>query len=103
MATVVTSAPPQGERLILSGINWQTYSRLLHALGEQPGVFLTYDRGEIEIMSPLRTHEKIGLLLSRIIVTLTEELNLPIDESGSTTLRRRKKQRGLEPDDCFWI
>ena len=31
--------------------------------------------------------------------TLTEELGLPLAGGGSTTMRRRKRQRGLEPDD----
>jgi hypothetical protein len=36
-------------------------------------------------------------------VTLTEELGLTIKEGGSTTLRRRRKKRELEPDQCYWI
>src|SRR5713226_4042191 len=38
-----------------------------------------------------------------MVVTLTEELNLPIKEGGSTTFRKRKKLKGLEADNCYWI
>ena len=38
-----------------------------------------------------------------MIFTLTQELHLPFHLGRSTTLRRRRKQRGLEPDDCYWI
>ena len=48
-------------------------------------------------------HESYGRFLGRLAVTLTEEMGLPIKEGGSTTLRRRRKQRGLEPDNCYWI
>jgi Uma2 family endonuclease len=34
---------------------------------------------------------------------LTEELGLPVKAGGSTTFRRRRKRRGIEPDDCYWI
>src|SRR5439155_310836 len=37
------------------------------------------------------------------IGALADELGLPLMRGGSTTLRRRRKQRGLEPDRCFWI
>jgi Uma2 family endonuclease len=34
---------------------------------------------------------------------MAEELDLPLAAGGSVTLRRRKKQRGLEPDRCYWL
>jgi Uma2 family endonuclease len=42
-------------------------------------------------------------MLGRFVVVMTEELTLPIKAGRSTTLRRRPKQRGLEPDDSYWI
>jgi Uma2 family endonuclease len=54
-------------------------------------------------MSPLPEHEDAAYLLGRFVDVLTEELGLPVMAGGSTTLRRRKKQRGLEPDNCYWI
>src|SRR5205823_2121961 len=32
-----------------------------------------------------------------------EELGMPLKHGGSTTLRRRLRQRGIEADECFWI
>lgn len=92
-----------GHSLRLSCVDWRTYSKLLHIFAERPGVRLTYDRGELEIMSPLFEHEYDGGFLGRLVVVLTEELTLPIMPGGSTTLRRRLKKRGLEPDECYWI
>ena len=37
-----------------------------------------------------------------LVVTLTQELNLPL-HWGLDDLRRKRHQKGLEPDDCFWI
>ena len=89
--------------LRLSAVDWQTYSRLLRAFAERPGVRLTYDRGELEIMSPSLEHDDDGCFLGRLVYVLTEELGRPIRAGGSTTLRRRLRRRGLEPDECFWI
>lgn len=96
-------APATQQCLRLSGIDWKTYSRLLHAFAERPGVRLTYDRGELEIMAPLLMHDDDGRSLGRMVVVLTEELGLPIKCAGSTTLRRRLRQRGIEADECYWI
>jgi Uma2 family endonuclease len=87
----------------LSGVDWQTYSRMLHVFGARPGVRLTYDRGELEIMSPLLEHDNPARFLGWLVLFLTEELGLPIFPGGSVTMRRRRHMRGLEADDCFWI
>jgi Uma2 family endonuclease len=44
-----------------------------------------------------------GRLLGVMVFVLTEELGLPLKHGGSTTLRRKLKQRGIEADECFWI
>lgn len=102
MSTVASPAarPPA----VLYDIDWKTYTRLLRIFEQSGRRFrLTYDRGTLEIMSPLWVHEAHARLLGRFIDVLTEELNLPCRLGGSVTLRRRKKQRGLEPDNCYWI
>jgi Uma2 family endonuclease len=88
---------------LLDGVDWRTYTRLLWVFAERPAIRLTYDRGCLEIMSPLPEHESDADFLGCLARALTEELGLPIKGGGSTTFRRRKKQRGLEPDRCYWI
>ncbi|MFN4261671.1 MAG: Uma2 family endonuclease [Gemmataceae bacterium] len=90
-------------RLLLRDVDWPTYTRLLHAFAERPSVRLTYDRGTLEIMSPLHEHESDVDLLGRLVVVLTEELGLPIKAGRSTTLRLRRERRGLEADLSWWI
>lgn len=91
------------DRLLLDNVDWRTYTRFLQMFAERPGYRLTYDRGILEIMSPLPLHERCANFLGRLAITLTVELGLPILQGGSTTLRRRRRQRGLEPDRCYWI
>lgn len=100
-----TVSPPTTlhQRVVLRGVTWEDYSRLLAGFAELPTVRLTYDRGVLEIMAPLYRHDNQGRFLGRMVGVLTEELNLPLASGGTTTLRRRRRQRGLEPDECFWI
>jgi Uma2 family endonuclease len=103
MSQAPVQSPPARNCVHLSDIDWQTYTRLLRTFGDHRGVRLTYDRGELEIMSPSFLHEDGSNFLGRMIFVLTEELGLPIHGGGSVTMRRRRKKRGLEPDSCFWI
>lgn len=64
---------------------------------------MTYDRSELEIMSPPFRRDNRKHVLARLVIALTEECGYPLIGGGSTTLRIRRKRRGLEPDECFWI
>src|SRR5947207_175014 len=100
----MSTAPSIGpQHFVLHHVDWRTYSRLLRVFAERPAVRLTYDRGTLEIMSPLLEHDGDADFLGGLVVALAEELNVPLKRGGSTTLRRRKKQRGLEPDRSYWI
>jgi Uma2 family endonuclease len=104
----MSSAPSRrqahsGGTVLLNGIDWPTYTRLLRTFAERPAARLTYDRGLLEILSPLHQHESDADMLGRFVAVLSEEQNLPIKAGRSTTLRRRSKRRGLEPDCCWWI
>jgi Uma2 family endonuclease len=93
---------PSPQRFILDNISWGRYTRLLRLL-EDRHLRLTYDRGVLEIMTLSHEHESDASFLGRLAVTLTEEFDLPIKEGRSTTFRRRRAEKGLEPDNCYWI
>lgn len=102
MSTV--SAPPVvRDRIVLDNVDWRTYTRFLNLFSERPGYRLTYDRGRLEIMSPLPEHEIDVDFLGCLVRALSGELGLTIKGGGSTTFRRRRQRRGLEPDRCYWI
>ncbi len=100
---MATATLPSGQRLVLTNVDWKTYLRLSRLFDERPALRLTYDRGTLEISTVTFAHESRVFLLGRIVAALTEELGLPIAGGGTTTFRRRKRQRGLEPDQCYWI
>jgi Uma2 family endonuclease len=100
---MATASLPLEQHFVLDEVDWTTYGRLLRALGNRTALRLTYDRGSLEIMTLSHEHESDSYLLGRLVDALTEELGLPVKGGRSTTFRRRKSKRGLEPDACWWI
>jgi Uma2 family endonuclease len=93
-----------GEPMMLTGVSWATYERLLAERDRvRPGVKLTYDRGRLEIMTVSRVHERWKGILARLIEALTMELRIPIVCGCSLTIRREDLERGLEPDECYYV
>jgi Uma2 family endonuclease len=89
-------------QVLLHNVPWSTYETLLSDL-DLRGTRLTYDRGNLQIMSPSREHERLKTLIGRMIETLTLEWKIPISSGGSTTMKSEMKQRGLEPDECYYV
>jgi Uma2 family endonuclease len=87
-----------------TGIPWAVYLRLAELRDDRrPGVKITFDRGRIEIMSPLFRHELPSRRLGLFVVVLAEELGVEVVGARSTTFRRDDVEQGLEPDECFYV
>jgi Uma2 family endonuclease len=91
-----------GQRFMLWGIGWNAYEKFLEAMAEHR-VRTTYARGDLELMSPLPIHEAIAYWFGHFIQVLAEELDFACWPVGGPTLRRRDLDRGLEPDDCYYL
>lgn len=100
MTTTLTSA---ANSVLLENISWQTYESFLEDFEESPGMRLTYDRGQLEIMSPLLPHESSKKLIGRLVEAVTEEIKIEIRSLGSLTCKREDLARGLELDQCYYI
>jgi Uma2 family endonuclease len=100
---MVTIPSVQERRLVLHNIGWDTYERLLrdHANASSPR--FTYDRGTLEIISPLPEHERLNRALQLLVPVIAEEIGVDLDSLGSTTFNREDLQRGFEPDSCFYV
>jgi Uma2 family endonuclease len=91
------------QRFVLRDVGWDGYEAMLKIVGDRRSVRLTYDRGDLELMSPSSVHDCFKSRLARLIETLTLELNLPCEALGSTTWRRHPRDRGLEADECYYL
>ncbi len=88
--------------IVLHGIGWDGYMKLLEVVGDRH-VRINYDRGDAEIRSPLGIHEVRKLRLAKVIDFVCEECEIDCMPLGSTTYHRHEMDRGLEPDDCFYL
>ena len=111
MATETSSPPlppppaerePETERIVLYDVGWQVYETLLEAIGER-NVRLTYNDGNLEIMTLSLPHENWKKVIGRLIETLSLEMNIPIRSVGSITCKRKDLDKGLEPDESYYI
>lgn len=92
-----------GSAMAVSGLSWAHYQLLLAELGDARATRVAYDNGVLEMRMPSKLHEIINRLLSKIIFTLAEELDLEIVDLGSTTWNREDLGKDIEPDSCFFI
>lgn len=103
MTTVLS--PPKTmaeERVVLHGISWQTYERLLEDLADRSVPHLTYDQGELEIMSPTALHDRVARATEALVTLTALEMEVEALSLGSTTFKREDIERGFEPDTCFY-
>lgn len=92
-----------GRRLVLYGVSWNRYEKLLRVLEPARGLRITYDRGALEITTISMEHEGIKHVLGCLVMLLAEGMQIEIAGRGQMTFKRRRKQRGLEADECYWI
>ena len=100
---VSEAVPPVIEqRFALGDIDWQTYRKISEALTGRH-LRITYDQGRLELMTISRLHGMLCRLFARLVVLLTEEFELTCTSCGDMTCDRESLERGIEPDECFYI
>jgi Uma2 family endonuclease len=108
-ATAPTSPSPTlppsdvGQHIILHGVSWETYERLLADFQDSHAAHFAYDRGTLEIMVLSTKHEEPNRTIAFLVELLALEMNLNVRNLGSTTFTREDLDRGFEPDTCFYI
>jgi Uma2 family endonuclease len=99
--TTTLRSPEQ--RVVLHHISWDIYESLLFAHRERSVPRFTYDRGELEIVSPSAEHEQLTRTVALLVNIVAEETERNVKDFGSTTFRLEDQERGFEPDACFYI
>lgn len=90
------------QHFVLEDASWEFYERLLEEIGDRP-IRVTYDNGRLEMMSPLPEHEEVKGLIHDFIRGLSIKLGIETKCLGSTTFRKKRAKKGLEPDDCYYF
>jgi Uma2 family endonuclease len=105
MATVTEQPAAQVHEtasVVIDGATWADYEAMLHIIGERR-IFVNYDQGVMEVMVPSHIHEDLKDCLRLMVDILGEEAEIPMHNGGSTTHRREDLEKGVEPDECYWL
>ncbi len=64
---------------------------------------MTYDQGDLEIMSPSAWHEQLAIRIGNLIMVWTSELGIEVKSCRTMTFKRNDLKSGLEPDNCYYV
>ena len=87
--------------VLLQGVPWAEYERLLAVRGDCAEPRLTYLDGELELMSPSIHHEVWKKSLARLVEDYARLRNIELEGYGSWTIKNRRRKRGAEADECY--
>ena len=93
--------PVEDKIVVLRGLRWSDYQRMLEVRGDAAVPRLAYLDGELEIMTPSRPHESIKSRIARLVEVWCSEKGIEFSPYGSWTLEKKAAERGLEPDECY--
>ena len=85
----------------LHDVSWADYERLLEIRGDHSAPRYTYLEGELEIMSPSKSHESIKSKIGCLVEVWCLEKGVEFSTFGSWTLKDEAAQHGVEPDECY--
>jgi Uma2 family endonuclease len=95
--------PELDQRVILHRVSWKAFEAMLALRGDKPAPRMYYLDGEIELLSPARTHEGTKTLLGRLLELWALEADVDLEGFGSWTLKNAPKEAGAEPDECYIV
>jgi Uma2 family endonuclease len=94
---------PCGATLLVPEVEWDEYESVFEGLAEGPGLRVTYDRGKLEIVSPLPEHEEYARLIEDLVTSACQVSRVKIEKQGAATWKRRSKSKGVEGDASYYI
>ena len=101
VASMPSALLEEDQHVVLRDMSWQDYEALLALRGDRAGVRMYYLDGEIEIMSPAKTHEGRKTTLARLLEMWAIESDVDLNGFGSWTLKKEMREAGAEPDECY--
>jgi Uma2 family endonuclease len=91
-----------GQHLLLNGRTWEEYEKLRDLLSDRT-IRVTFDRGDLEVMVLSYEHDRYSRIFGLLVFTLARFFRKKIATAGSFTIKRKDLERGLEPDNSFYI
>jgi Uma2 family endonuclease len=99
----IVSQLPSGAVVRFTDVSWRQYEDLLQDADEDSRFRISFDRGVLEVMTLSTEHERFVRFFERLVAIIALRLGMDIISAGSATMRSLRRQKGLEPDACFYV
>ena len=94
---------PADTTVVIHDQSWDDYEEVLESVGENRGLRISYDEGTLQIMTLSPEYEKYSSLIHDLVRLVSLRLRIKVLSFGSATMKKPRKEKGLEPDDCFYV
>ncbi|MEB3292913.1 MAG: Uma2 family endonuclease [Synechococcales bacterium] len=91
------------KRILLQNVNWQKLEELLHELGPERQIQLTYDRGKLEMMTPLAEHDRCNRLIESLLLVIADEAGYDLASPGKVLLSQPELGQAIQPTACYYL
>lgn len=81
-------------------VPWDAYTALRDELDNR-NLRMTYSQGRLQVVRPSKMQERLASLLGRFVEAWTEQAAIEVQNCRCVTIRHQ--ERGLEPDNSFYI
>jgi Uma2 family endonuclease len=92
-----------GSEVTLRGMQWEDYEELLTEVGEASHLRISFDNGDIKIMTLSIKHEVFERLLESLIRLLALRFRFEFAAFGSATMKKSGSKKGSEPDGSYYF
>jgi Uma2 family endonuclease len=99
----IASSLPPAAAVTFHDVSWQEYEQLIEELCESAGLRVSYNQGTLQILTLSPEHESYADFIKLLVGHLSFRLRINIRFFGSATMRSKKKEKGNEPDACFYV
>jgi Uma2 family endonuclease len=94
---------PPDTRVVIAGVSWEFYNRFSSAVRDGDNCRVAFDGTDIEMMTLGPLHERYKTRFDTFIAIVADERRIQYQPQGSTTWKRKKVKRGIEPDSCYYF
>lgn len=99
----IISRLPGGSEIILRDQTFEDYEEILESVGEAGGLRISFTGENVKIMTLSTKHEKYVRFIEMLMTVLSLKIRKKILHFGSATMKSSRRERGSEPDCCFYV
>src|SRR3982750_580997 len=99
----IVSQLPAAAVVTFHNVSWEEYEDLLEQVGEARQLRISYNDGTLQVMTLSAEHERYARFFEKLMTILSLRLRISILSFGSATMRKQKRDKGNEPDACFYV